>query len=56
MVTTGDTVYVAINRGDTDQQVSGLPAGTLNELLTAAPVTGPTVTVPARQARIFVAP
>jgi glycosidase len=56
MVTTGDSVYVAINRGDSDQQVSGMPAGTLNELVTGASVTGPTVTVPARQARIFVAP
>ena len=56
MATSGDEVYVVINRGDSDQSVSGLPSGSLNELLTAASVSGPTVTIPARQARIFVAP
>ena len=55
MTTTGDTVYVAINRGDAPANVSGLPAGALNELMTGTPATGPTATVPARQARVWVA-
>ncbi|MEO7093137.1 MAG: alpha-amylase family glycosyl hydrolase, partial [Polyangiales bacterium] len=54
MSTTGDTVYVAINRGDSDKSIGGLPSSPLTELLTSASVTGPSVTVPARQARIFI--
>ncbi len=53
--TTGDTVYVAINRGDGDKTATGLPGGSLDELVTGTPATGPNVTIPARQARIFVA-
>ena len=52
MTAGADTVYVAINRGDTDKTVGGLPAG-LTELITASAVTGTAVTVPARQTRIF---
>ena len=52
--TTSDTVYVAINRGDSDQTISGLPAGSFDELLTGAVVTGTSATIPARQTRIFV--
>ena len=55
MTTTGDTVYVAINRGDAPANVSGLPSAALNELMTGTPATGPTATVPARQARVWVA-
>jgi glycosidase len=51
--TTGDTVYVAINRSDAPKEVSGLPAGTLNDEVTSTTANGPTVTIPARQARIF---
>jgi glycosidase len=53
--TTGDTVYVAINRSDSPQQVSGLPAGPLDDLLGGQTATGPSLTVPPRQTRIFVA-
>ncbi len=49
-----DTVYVAINRGDSDQTISGLPGQALDELVTGTPVTGPMATVPARQTRVFV--
>src|SRR5439155_21876910 len=42
-----DTVYVAINRGDTDRVVNGVPAG-LTELVTGAAASG-AMTVPARQ-------
>jgi glycosidase len=52
--TTGDTVYVAINRGDTDQSTTSLPAGPLAELVTGATVTGSNATIPPRQTRIFV--
>ncbi len=54
-VTKGDTVYVAINRGDTDRTVNGLPSGALTELVTNQPASGPSATVPARQTRVWVA-
>jgi glycosidase len=53
MSTAGDQVFVAINRGDTDANISGLPQGALNELVTSTMATGPNATVPARQTRIF---
>jgi glycosidase len=53
-VTNGDTVYVAINRSDSDKNVTTLPSGTLTELVTGAAASGPTVAIPARQTRIFV--
>ena len=40
MTTTGDTVFVALNRGDTAQPATGLPAGTYDDLLGGPPVTG----------------
>ncbi len=52
--TTGDTVYVVVNRSDSDKQVGSLPNGALTELVTGAAANGPNVSVPARQARIFV--
>jgi glycosidase len=52
--TTGDNVWVGINRSDNDKPVSGLPAGSLQELVTNTVTTGPNVTIPARQTRIFV--
>jgi glycosidase len=51
MTAGADVVYVAINRGDTDRTVSGVPAG-LTELVIGAAASG-NVTVPARQARVF---
>jgi len=54
-ITSGDTVYVAINRGDSDRSISTLPSGQLDELVTSTVVTGPNTTIPARQTRIFVA-
>lgn len=56
MATSGDQVFVAINRGDSDQTANGLPSGSLNELVTGASMSGPSITIPARQTRIFVAP
>ena len=46
-----DTVYVGINRSDTDRTTTMLPAG-LTELITNTPVSG-TVTIPARETRVF---
>ncbi|MCW5836852.1 MAG: hypothetical protein KIS78_30940 [Labilithrix sp.] len=53
--TTGDTVYVAVNRSDSPRQVTGLPPGPLEDLVSVGTANGPTVTVPPRQTRIFVA-
>lgn len=52
--TTGDTVYVAINRSDSPKDVNGLPTTALEELVVGGDVNGPKVTVPPRQTRIFV--
>jgi glycosidase len=54
--TTGDTVYVAINRGDTAKTIGGLPSGALNEEVTGTTVQGPGATIPARQTRVFSVP
>jgi hypothetical protein len=51
-----EVVYVAINRGDIAQQVSGLPSGSLNELIGETSVSGPTVTIPARSSMVVIAP
>ena len=48
---TPDTVYVAINRGDTDRQTMMVPSG-LTELITNMPASG-MVTIAARETRIF---
>ena len=45
---------MAINRGDTDQSTTSLPAGSLAELVMGTTVTGPNATIPPRQTRIFV--
>ncbi len=55
MSTAGDTVYVAINRGDGTANIGGLPGGVLDELVTGATVNGPSYSLPPRQARVFVA-
>jgi glycosidase len=47
------TLYVAINRGDSDEQVGGLPSGAFDDLYNEATVSGPQVTVPARSARVL---
>ena len=53
-ITNGDTVYVAVNRSDSDKPVTSMPSGALTELVTGATTSGPKVTVPARQTRIYV--
>lgn len=55
MTTTGDTVYVAINRADSDRMTTSLPAVALTELVTGGTLNGPGALIPARQPRIFVA-
>jgi glycosidase len=53
MTSADETLYVAINRGDSQVTVQGLPAAALDELVEDASVTGPKAIVPPRQARIF---
>jgi len=49
-----EQIYVGINRGDSDAQVTGLPAQSLQELVTNTSQGGPNATVPARQTRIWI--
>ncbi len=49
-----ETVYVVVNRGDSQQSVGGLPGGALTDLMTNAAITGPSVNVPARSTMILV--
>jgi glycosidase len=51
-----DVVYVAINRGDADVTVSGLPATALFDEYNGVSVSGPSMVVPARSARVLVKP
>jgi len=53
MVDGTDKVYVAINRSDATVSVSGLPSATLTDQMTGETLTGPTVSVPARSARVM---
>ncbi len=48
-----ETLYIAINRGDSDQTVSGLPAQSMQDLLNQSSVSGPNVLVPARSTRVL---
>lgn len=49
-----DVVYVAINRGDGTQTVGGLPSGNYTDELSGQAVSGDSVSVPARSAKILV--
>jgi glycosidase len=49
-----ETVWVAINRGDSSATLSGLPNQALDELVEGTSVSGGSVTVPARQVRVYV--
>jgi len=49
----GDDVYVAINRGDSQQTVSGLPSGSYIDELDGSSHSGPNITVPARSGRVL---
>lgn len=50
----GDTIFVAINRGDSAQPASGLPAGTYTDLLGGTQLTSP-ATIPPRTALVLAA-
>lgn len=54
MVHATETVYVAINRGDAQSSVSGLPSGALTNLLTGQSVTGPTLNLPPRSSMVLI--
>ena len=51
--TSGDTVYVVINRDDTEHEAGGLPAQTLTDAVDNGVFSGPTVTVPPRSVLIL---
>jgi glycosidase len=51
-----DQVFVAINRGEQAVTLSGLPGQALTDLLSGESVTGPSVVVPARGARVLPVP
>lgn len=48
-----ETLYIAINRGDSDETVGGLPGQSMQDLLNASSVSGPSVLIPARSARVL---
>jgi glycosidase len=50
----GDTVFVVVNRGDSQQSVGGLPGGAMTDLMTGSSVSGPQVNVPARSSMVLV--
>jgi glycosidase len=50
----GDTVWVAINRSDSQQSIGNLPGGSLTDLVTGSTVNGPAVNVPARSTMILI--
>ena len=52
MTSAGDTVIVALNRGDSSQQAVNLPTGTYVDLLAGATVSAP-LTIPARSALVL---
>ena len=51
-----DVVWIAVNRSDTAQSVSGLPGGAMSDLLGGGTVSGTMATVPARSSLILAAP
>jgi glycosidase len=51
-----ETVYVVLNRADSQQSVSGLPSQSFFDEISGQNVSGPSVQVPARSARILVSP
>jgi glycosidase len=53
MATSGDAVFVALNRGDGSQPAVGLPSGSYTDVLTGAAVSG-AVTVPPRSAMVLI--
>ncbi|HRI48959.1 MAG TPA: alpha-amylase family glycosyl hydrolase [Pseudomonadota bacterium] len=54
MVDGADTVYVVLNRSDSAKAVGGLPTGSFTDQLTGDMLSGPSVMVPPRGARVLV--
>ena len=50
-----DRVYVLLNRGDGAANIGGLPSGSFTDEIDGSSVSGPSVSVPARSARILIA-
>jgi hypothetical protein len=55
MTAPGDTVFVALNRGDAAQGAVGLPAGSYVDAVTGEAVTAP-LQIPPRSGLVLVAP
>ncbi len=54
MTSPEETVYVAVNRGDTPADVGGLPAQSMTDLVTGDTLAGPQLALPARSVRVMV--
>ncbi len=54
MTSGADTVYVAVNRGDATQNVSGFPSASLTDFVSGSTVSGPTISVAPRTAMVLV--
>jgi hypothetical protein len=52
MTAPGDTVFVALNRGDSDQPALNLPAGTYMDLVSGHTLTAP-LQIPARSGLVL---
>ena len=48
------SVYVAVNRSDSARDAQNLPSGSLTDVLGGGEHTGPTISIPARSARVLV--
>ena len=51
----GDSVFVVLNRSDSEASVGGLPGGSYTDELSGEQVDGPSVMVPARGSRVLIA-
>jgi hypothetical protein len=51
-----DEVIVVVNRGDSTANVTGLPGGSYEDEIDGSSHSGSSVSVPARSARLLVAP
>ena len=49
-----ETIYIVINRGDSDETVNGLPAQSMQDVLNQTSVSGPGVSIPARSTRVMI--
>jgi glycosidase len=48
-----ETLYIAINRGDSEETVTSLPSRTFSDLLNNESVSGPSIRIPPRSSRVL---